>query len=80
MIRPYLLYTGDYSHSNVKTGSISNNSIVQAAYAEFKETEPHASWDWHADPVPRYVITIKGILKFETFTGETLYFKPSKCL
>jgi quercetin dioxygenase-like cupin family protein len=80
MIRAYLLYTGDDGHSHVKTGSISNDAMVQAEYTQFKETDPHSSWDWHADPVPRYVITITGILKFETLTGETFILQPGEVL
>jgi hypothetical protein len=30
-----------------------------------------SSFDWHNDPIPRYIITSAGVLEFTTVGGET---------
>jgi quercetin dioxygenase-like cupin family protein len=80
MIKAYLLYTGEDGDSHVKSGSISNSALVKAEYAEFKETDANSSWDWHKDPVPRYVLTLTGILEFATKSGETFTLHPGEVL
>lgn len=46
----------------------------------FRETTSGGSFDWHQDPVPRFVITLSGILEFETKFGATFQLKPGDIL
>jgi quercetin dioxygenase-like cupin family protein len=46
----------------------------------FKESPAHASYDWHADPEPQYVITLSGTLEFTTRNGETFVVRPGDVL
>jgi fumarate hydratase class II len=80
MIRAFLLYTGEDGNSHVKRGSISNEALIKADYTQFKETAAKSSWDWHNDPVPRYVITLSGVLEFATKTGESFTIHPGDVL
>lgn len=80
MIKAYLLYTGEDGHSHVKSGSIADDAIVQAKRTRFKETPPHSTYDWHTAPFRQYVITLSGILEFETKTGETFTLRPGEVL
>ncbi len=76
MIRAYRLYTGPDGNSHVERGSIAGGELVDAETIEFKETEPHSSFDWHNDPIPQYVITLSGVLEFTTVGGESSPFTP----
>ncbi|CAN5535091.1 hypothetical protein BH09VER1_BH09VER1_23510 [soil metagenome] len=80
MIKAYKLYTGDDGNSHVIAGQISPKVLVQAESIEFKESEVHASFDWHNDPTPQYVLTLSGILEFTTRTGETFTIHPGDVL
>ena len=80
MIRAYLLYTGPDHHSHVTPGSVSPDVLIEATSVHFKESLPHASFDWHNDPVPQYVITLSGVLEFTTQTGETFNLHPGDVL
>jgi len=80
MIKAYLLYTGEDGNSHFKTGSIAEGALVKADHLLFKETEANASFDWHNDPIPQYVITLSGILEFTTKTGETFTLHPGDVL
>jgi hypothetical protein len=80
MIKAYLLYTGGDGHSHVTAGSITEGAVVKADHALFKETAPNSSLDWHNAPVPQYVITLSGILKFSTKTGESFILHPGDVL
>ena len=51
-----------------------------AAFALFKETPPHSSFDWHNDPIPQYAITLSGVLEFTTVGGETFTIRPGDVL
>ena len=46
----------------------------------FRETSSGGSFDWHRDPVPRFVITLSGTLEFETFLGEKFVINPGDIL
>lgn len=80
MIRAYRLYTGPDGNSHVECGSIDGGKLVDAVSVEFKETEPHSSFDWHNDPIPQYVITLSGVLEFETAGGESFTVHPGDVL
>jgi quercetin dioxygenase-like cupin family protein len=38
------------------------------------------SYEWHQDPVPRFVITLNGMLEFETRGGERFTIRPGDIL
>lgn len=80
MIRAYRLYTGPDGNSHVERGSIAGGALVDAESIEFKETQPHSSFDWHNDPIPQYVITLSGVLEFTTVGGETFTIHPGDVL
>ena len=80
MIQAYRLYTGTDGHSHVVRGSVNDNHLVQAESILFKETPAHASYDWHNDPIPQYVITLAGVLEFTTVGGETFTIRPGDVL
>lgn len=46
----------------------------------FRETSSGGSFDWHRDPVPRFVITLSGTLEFGTFLGEKFVINPGDIL
>ena len=46
----------------------------------FKESPPHASFDWHTAPEAQYVITLSGTLEFTTRDGETFVLRPGDVL
>ena len=80
MIRAYLLYTGTDGHSHVVRGSISGGAHAAAETVQFKETPAHSSLDWHNAPVDQYVITLSGILAFDTHGGEKFILEPGDVL
>jgi uncharacterized cupin superfamily protein len=64
----------------VVRGGISESKLVEAQSILFKETPPHSSFDWHNDPIPRYVLTLSGVLEFTTVGGETFTIHPGDVL
>lgn len=80
MIRAYRLYTGPEGDSHVEKGSIKAGGLIDALSIEFKESAVHATFDWHNDPTPQYVITLSGILEFSTLDGETFTLHPGDVL
>lgn len=46
----------------------------------FRETTSGGSFDWHQDPVPRFVITLSGVLEFEMKSGQTFQLNPGDIL
>jgi len=80
MIKAYLLYTGDDGNSYFTKGSISEGKMIDADHMLFKETAAHSSFDWHQDPIPRYVITLSGVLEFTTKTGGSFTIYPGDVL
>src|ERR1700734_1866558 len=55
------------------TGYPGGRTVVQ-------ETRPRGAYEWHQDPVPRFVITLSGTLEFETKSGATFTIRPSDVL
>jgi quercetin dioxygenase-like cupin family protein len=80
VIAAYRLYTGPDGHSHVERGSIAPGALIAAESILFKETPAHSSLDWHNDPIPQYVITLSGVLEFETRGGETFTLRPGEVL
>lgn len=80
MIKAYKIFTGSDGHTHIISGSITEDLLAKAQTIRFKETPPHASYDWHPAPSVQYVITLTGRLEFETFTGETFVLKPGEIL
>lgn len=80
MIKAYKLFTGPDGNSHVETGSISPGFLIGAESIEFKESPVHASFDWHNDPTPQYVITLAGVLEFTCLGGETFTLHPGDVL
>jgi hypothetical protein len=46
----------------------------------FRETRSGGAFEWHQDPVPRFVLTLSGILEFETKSGATFLIHPGDVL
>ena len=46
----------------------------------FRETVTGGDFDWHLDPVPRFVITLSGVLEFEMKSGKTFQISPGDIL
>lgn len=76
MIKAYKIYTGEDGHTHISTGSVKENLLHQAESIRFKETPPHASYDWHPAPITQYVLTLTGSLEFTTYLGETFIVNP----
>src|ERR1700735_267998 len=89
MIRCVRLWTGADGDSHFEEGSIDLakgargdvlSEVVATAGLSFQETRSGGSFAWHQDPVPRFVITLSGILEFETRGGETFVIRPGDIL
>jgi quercetin dioxygenase-like cupin family protein len=53
---------------------------VPVAELSFQETQSGGSYEWHKDPVPRFVITLSGTLEFQTKSGATFTIRPGDVL
>jgi quercetin dioxygenase-like cupin family protein len=89
MIRCVRMWTGEDGDSLFEEGWIdlsdgdrgdSVGAPVPAVEVSFRETSSGGSWEWHQDPVPRFVITITGTLEFETKSGATFRIQPGDVL
>jgi quercetin dioxygenase-like cupin family protein len=80
MLHAFKLYTGPDKASHVVEGSIDEASRTDVVAIHFKESPPHASFDWHTAPEPQYVITLSGSLEFTTRDGETFVLRPGDVL
>jgi len=80
MIKAYKIYTESDGHTRVIIGKVSENQLFQAQSIRFKETPPHATYDWHPAPTTQYVMSLTGTLEFTTFLGETFVLKPGEVL
>jgi quercetin dioxygenase-like cupin family protein len=78
--RAYKLYTGPDNASHVLEGTIDQKARTDVVAIHFKESPPHASYDWHNDPEPQFVITLSGTLEFTTRDGETFVLRPGDVL
>ena len=56
------------------------SNVVAAASISFQETTSGGSYQWHKDPIPRFVITLSGTLEFETRGGERFILRPGDIL
>jgi quercetin dioxygenase-like cupin family protein len=79
-IRAFKLYTGPDNASHVLEGTVDEKARTDVIAIHFKESPAHASYDWHADPEPQYVITLSGTLEFTTRNGETFVVRPGDVL
>ena len=79
-IRAFKLYTGPDNASHVLEGTIDQKARTDVMAIHFKESPAHASYDWHDDPEPQYVITLSGTLEFTTRDGETFVVRPGDVL
>src|SRR5438093_146350 len=57
-----------------------SNDRERLVAIHFKESPPHASFDWHAAPEAQYVLTLSGTLEFTTRDGETFVLQPGDVL
>jgi quercetin dioxygenase-like cupin family protein len=83
------MWTGEDGNSCFEEGSIDLRAgargdavgqAIPATHISFQETASGGSFEWHQDPVPRYVITLSGTLEFETRSGATFIIRPGDIL
>lgn len=89
MIRCVRIWTGPDGDSLFEEGTISltegeRGDFIGAATAardiSFRETGAGGAFEWHKDPVPRFVLTLSGTLRFETRSGKTFTIRPGDVL
>jgi malate dehydrogenase (quinone) len=80
MIRCVRMWTGEDGDSLFEEGWIDLSEGARGDFAgqpvpvvqlSFQETRSGGSYEWHQDPVPRFVITLSGTLEFQTKSGAT---------
>jgi quercetin dioxygenase-like cupin family protein len=83
------LYTGDDGESHFELGTLDlshiEGSVLRspswpATAVSVAESPAGSSLDWHRAPVRQYVITLRGILEFETRLGEKFSLAPGTIL
>ena len=83
------MWTGEDGNSLFEEGSIdltegmrgdAVGKPVRVVELSFQETRSGGSYEWHQDPVPRFVITLSGTLEFETKSGATFTIHPGDVL
>jgi hypothetical protein len=89
MIRCVRMWTGEDGSSVFEEGTIALaegargdfiGKLTAAKNVSFRETASGGSFEWHQDPVPRFVITLSGTLEFETRSGATFTIRPGDIL
>jgi hypothetical protein len=89
VIRCVRIWTGADDNSHFKEGVIDLpegergdflSLSVDVTYLSFRETKSGGSYEWHEDPVPRFVFTLAGVLEFETRGGEKFTIWPGDIL
>jgi quercetin dioxygenase-like cupin family protein len=89
MIRCVRIWTGEDGNSLFEEGSIdlaegargdSVGEPIPVMQLSFQETRSGGSYEWHQDPVPRFVITLSGTLEFQTKSGATFIIRPGDVL
>jgi quercetin dioxygenase-like cupin family protein len=89
MIRCVRLWTGDDGNSVFEEGFIDLaegvrgdgvGKPVRVVELSFQETRSGGSYEWHQDPVPRFVVTLSGTLEFEVKSGATFTIRPGDIL
>ena len=89
MIRCVRMWTGEDGDSLFEEGWIDLaegargdfvGKVVPVVEVSFQETRSAGSYEWHQDPVPRFVITLSGTLEFTTKLGATFIIGPGDVL
>jgi quercetin dioxygenase-like cupin family protein len=89
MIRCVRMWTGEDGDSLFEEGSItlsegmrgdSVGASIPVVGLSFQETQSGGSYEWHQDPVPRFVITLSGTLEFKTKSEATFIIHPGDVL
>ena len=89
MIRCVRIWTGDDGNSLFEERHIELaegmrgdgvGKPVRVAQLSFQETRSGGSYEWHQDPVPRFVITLSGTLEFEVKSGAKFTIRPGDVL
>jgi len=89
MIRCVRMWTGEDGNSLFEEGRIELGNGARGDAAgqpiavtdlSFRETASGGSYEWHQDPVPRFVITLSGTLEFQTRSGATFVIHPGDVL
>ncbi len=89
MIRCVRIWTGEDGNSLFEEGTIDMTDgmrgdavgqPVKVVALSFQETSTGGSYEWHKDPVPRFVITLSGTLEFEVKSGATFRINPGDIL
>jgi len=89
MIRCVRIWTGEDGNSLFEEGFIDLSEGMQgdavgkavpALELSFQETRSGGSYEWHQDPVPRFVVTLSGTLEFEVKSGRTFIIRPGDIL
>jgi quercetin dioxygenase-like cupin family protein len=89
MIRCVRMWTGDDGNSEFEEGFIdlpegvrgdAVGKSVRVVELSFQETRSGGSYEWHQDPVPRFVVTLSGTLEFEVKSGATFTIRPGDIL
>jgi quercetin dioxygenase-like cupin family protein len=89
MIRCVRIWTGEDGNSLFEEGVIdltegvrgdAVGKSVPAVGLSFQETHSGGSYEWHQDPVPRFVITLSGTLEFRVKSGATFVIRPGDIL
>lgn len=85
LIQCIRLWTGDDGQSHFEDGSIDlelgrNGDMltgkIAATTVSFEETASGGTFDWHTAPVRQLVITLSGVLDFETRAKRHFILKP----
>ncbi|CAN5278304.1 hypothetical protein BH10PSE6_BH10PSE6_09490 [soil metagenome] len=89
MIRCIRLWTGDDAESDFEEGWLELEpgahgdlltGKIPAATVSFEETARGGTLDWHTAPVRQLVITLSGVLDFETRAKRHFILKPGVIL
>ena len=89
MIRCVRLFTDETGQSDfeegqlqmdMKQGQDTSTLMASARFVSFRETPSGGSFDWHNAPTNQFVITLRGILAFESRTGKRFVLHPGDVL
>ena len=89
MIRCVRIWTGNDDNSHFEEGVISLDhgphgdilsAKLPATTVSFQETASGGKLDWHTAPVRQLVITLSGILDFQTRSGQHFMLGPGDIL
>jgi AraC-like ligand binding domain len=89
MIRCIRIWTAGDGNSEFEEGQIDLladargdifSGVVQAHSISFRETKAGGEFQWHDAPTRQLVITLSGVLRFETHRGRRFLIKPGDVL